>query len=236
MTEQLKKQLRIWADLYETKDFITHDPIQFPHHYTKQPDIEISGLLVAWISFGNRSMILKKAAELEHIMEYQPYTYLISREWEKDFPPQAQESFYRTCSRQEMNRLFRILWDTYKEYPTLEKALSTQSGSPRERLCQWMGVSTKSPQKKLNMFLRWMIRQDSPVDFGLWHSFSQKDLIIPLDTHVSRMAYSLKLTENQAYSLKQAERITDALRQIFPDDPCKGDFALFGYGVGHKNS
>ena len=86
-------------------------------------------------------------------------------------------------------------------------------------------------QKKLNMFLRWMIRRDSEVDLGVWESFDRKDLIVPLDTHVCRVAYYFKLTDTETFSLKNARRITAALAEVFPDDPCLGDFALFGLGV-----
>ena len=79
-----------------------------------------------------------------------------------------------------------------------------------------------------------MIRDESEVDLGIWRSYSRRDLIIPLDTHVCRVAYALHLTENETFSLKNARRITDALAEVFPDDPCLGDFALFGYGVNNK--
>lgn len=81
------------------------------------------------------------------------------------------------------------------------------------------------------MFLRWMIRRDSEVDLGVWESFDRKDLIVPLDTHVCRVAYYFKLTDTETFSLKNARRITAALAEVFPDDPCLGDFALFGLGV-----
>lgn len=100
-----------------------------------------------------------------------------------------------------------------------------------EKLCAFLEVSAKSPQKKLNMFLRWMIRRDSEVDLGIWESFDRKDLIVPLDTHVCRVAYYFKLTDTETFSLKNARRITAALAEVFPDDPCLGDFALFGLGV-----
>ena len=87
--------------------------------------------------------------------------------------------------------------------------------------------------KKLNMFLRWMVRRDSEVDFGLWTSFSPRDLTIPLDTHVCRLAYMLGLTDSDSFSLRNARKITNALAEVFPGDPCLGDFALFGYGINH---
>ena len=102
-----------------------------------------------------------------------------------------------------------------------------------ERLCAFLGVSSASPQKKLNMFLRWMIRPQGPVDFGIWQSFSPSELLIPLDTHVCRIACDLGLIPKPTFSLRNARFITEALAEVFPGDPCLGDFALFGYGVSH---
>ena len=104
-------------------------------------------------------------------------------------------------------------------------------GIPMEKLCAFLEVSAKSPQKKLNMLLRGMIRKESEVDFGIWKSFDHRDLLIPLDTHVCRGAYLLGLTDTETFSLKNARNITEALAEVFPDDPCLGDFALFGSGV-----
>lgn len=91
----------------------------------------------------------------------------------------------------------------------------------------------KSACKRLNMLLRWMARQDSPVDLGLWDIDPSK-LIIPVDTHVHRMALDLGLTKRRQADMKTALEITDAMREIWPEDPAKGDFALFGYGINHK--
>ena len=97
-------------------------------------------------------------------------------------------------------------------------------------------LSTANPQKKLNMFLRWMIRTESEVDFGIWPSFRPSELIIPLDTHVCHMACELGLISRPTFSLGNARRITAALAEVFPGDPCLGDFALFGYGINRKGN
>ena len=234
MTEDLKLQLLEWADIYHCTDFIENDPVQFPHRYTRKQDIEISGLLTAIMSFGNRKQILKKADELHVRMGDSPYQYVLSRKWEKDFPVADKSSFYRMLSYSDFNGYFRRLNEAYSSFDSLEDALLVHPGSPMEKLCAFLEVSAKSPQKKLNMFLRWMIRTESEVDLGIWRSYSRQDLIIPLDTHVCRVAYALHLTETETFSLKNAHRITDALAEVFPDDPCLGDFALFGYGVNNK--
>lgn len=234
MTKDIRQQLLEWADAYHCTDFIQSDPVQFPHRYTQKQDIEVSGLLTAIMSFGNRKQILKKADELHVCMGDSPYQYVLSRQWEEDFPVTDKSSFYRMLSYSDFNGYFGRLNAAYSSFNCLEDALLMYSGSPMEKLCAFLEVSAKSPQKKLNMFLRWMIRTESEVDFGIWKNCDRRDLIIPLDTHVCRVAYALRLTEAETFSLKNARRITDALAEVFPDDPCLGDFALFGYGVNNK--
>ena len=231
MTEDTKQQLLIWAEAYHNADFIPHDPVQFPHRYARKQDIEISGLLTAIMSFGNRKQILKKADELHVRMGVSPYIYVMSRQWENDFPPTERSSFYRMLSHADFYGYFARLQDAYSRFESLEDALLNYPGTPMEKLCAFLEVSAKSPQKKLNMFLRWMIRRNSAVDFGIWEKFDCRELIIPLDTHVCRVAYLLGLTGTEIFSLKNARRITSALAEVFPDDPCLGDFALFGSGV-----
>lgn len=217
--------------MYHRADFIQSDPVQFPHRYTLKQDIEVSGLLTAIMSFGNRKQILKKADELHGLMGDSPYQYVLSCQWEKDFPSGATNSFYRMLSYADFNGYFRRLYIAYTQFESLEEALMLYPGIPMEKLCAFLEVSAKSPQKKLNMFLRWMIRRDSEVDLGGWESFDRRDLIVPLDTHVCRVAHYFKLTDTETFSLKNARQITTALAEVFPDDPCLGDFALFGLGV-----
>ena len=217
--------------MYHRADFIQSDPVQFPHRYTLKQDIEVSGLLTAIMSFGNRKQILKKADELHGLMGDSPYQYVLSCQWEKDFPSGATNSFYRMLSYADFYGYFRRLYIAYTQFESLEEALMLYPGIPMEKLCAFLEVSAKSPQKKLNMFLRWMIRRDSEVDLGIWESFARRDLIVPLDTHVCRVAHYFKLTDTETFSLKNARQITAALATVFPDDPCLGDFALFGLGV-----
>lgn len=234
MTEDIRKKIIESANTYHCTEFIVSDPIQFPHRYTAKQDVEISGLLTAIMSFGNRKQILKKAGQLHELMGVSPYQYVLSRRWEADFPSEDTRSFYRMLSFADFHGYFQRLYTAYSQFNSLEDALSVYSGIPMERLCSFLEVSPRSPQKKLNMFLRWMIRRDSDVDFGIWKSFDCRDLIVPLDTHVCRVAYALKLTETETFSLKNARRITAALAEVFPDDPCFGDFALFGLGVNQE--
>lgn len=219
------------AEVYHCPEFIVNDPVQFPHRYKKKQDIEISGLLTAIMSFGNRKQILKKANDLHRLMGESPYQYVLSCRWRDDFPAGTTSSFYRMLSFADFHRYFQKLYNAYSQFDSLESALAIYPGIPMEKLCAFLEVSAKSPQKKLNMFLRWMIRRNSKVDLGIWESFDCKDLIVPLDTHVCRVAYFFKLTDTETFSLKNARQITAALAEIFPGDPCLGDFALFGLGV-----
>lgn len=236
MKAEIREQLLLWADTYHCDSFIKDDPVQFPHRYRggRKEDIEICGLLTAILSFGNRKLILRKVNELDELMNHSPLNYVLSQQWTEDFPKDNTGSFYRMISYATFRTYIERLYRVYKEGRTLEDALLDYPGTPMRRLCAFLGVSDRSPQKKLNMFLRWMIRSSSPVDFGIWQRMSPAELLIPLDTHVCRVAFLLGLTENQTFSLKNAQRITEALSKVFPGDPCLGDFALFGYGVNHK--
>ena len=236
MTQKLEDQLLEWADEYHTASFIKDDPVQFPHRYTRKEDIEICGLLTAILSFGNRKLILRKVNELDEMMGHSPLEYVLSRKWVSDFKETDTTSFYRMISHVAFRDYLERLYGVYSSGYSLEDALLQFSGNPMQKLCAFLGVSNRSPQKKLNMFLRWMIRQHSPVDFGIWHRMKASELIIPLDTHVCRMAYQLGLVQTETFSLANARKITDALAEVFPEDPCLGDFALFGYGVNHKDS
>lgn len=235
MKKEINRQLRDWAKEYHNKAFIQDDPVQFPHRYVRQEDIEICGLLTAVLSFGNRKLILRKVNELDEMMGHSPMQYVLSEQWKNDFQDSDTNSFYRMISFADFRTYFEKLYLVYSSGHTLEDWLLKFKGNPMQRLCAFLEVSERSPQKKLNMFLRWMIRKNSPVDFGVWKRMNPEDLIIPLDTHVCRVAHELGLTEKPSFSLSNARRITDALATIFPGDPCLGDFALFGYGVNHKD-
>lgn len=235
MDSETEEKLREWASQYHNVGFIDSDPIRFPHRYSRQEDIEISGLLTAMLSFGNRMQILKKAEQMDSMMKGEPLRYLLSGRWTDDFGTSDTRSFYRMISYADFCIYIKKLYGVYASGLTLEGALSEYAGNPMEKLCAFLGVSAKSPQKKINMFLRWMVRRGSDVDFGIWKSMSPAELVIPLDTHVCRMAFRLGLTDKLSFSLSNAKRITDALEKVFPGDPCLGDFALFGYGVSHPD-
>ena len=229
--KQLHARLRALAHQYHKPEFVENDPVQFPHGYCKQQDIEISGLLTAYISFGRRVMIIDSATRLDAMMGHRPHAYVLSEAWRADFND-SRRTFYRTLNNGDMARMFEFLYGVYRDFQTMEEwILNEKRGLPIDTLLYGLGLKRSSAQKKLNMFLRWMVRKNSPVDLGCWSGVDPCELIIPLDTHVHQMALELGITKSKTASFKTAEEITEFFKVIFPDDPCLGDFALFGMGV-----
>ena len=241
--EGLKELLIRLADRYETEEFIKDDPIQFPHEVAKRGggrrDIEISAILSSWLAYGNRKQFCSALQALHELMDYRPFEYLYSQSWRifKD----CDSTMYRFFTYHDFYTLFdnlRIYYlHIYKGF-TIGEVVDYRD-NPLMKLIDMFDnikgfpINDKSACKRLNMLLRWMARKDSPVDLGLWDIDPSK-LIIPVDTHVPRMALDLGLTKRRQADMKTALEITDAMREIWPEDPAKGDFALFGYGINHK--
>lgn len=232
--EAIKEKLIEWAKEYNSTSFIENDPIQFPRKYREmQDDAEISGLLTALISFGNRKQIIKKADELDKMFKGNPFYWIANGEFFDDIP-YNNDSFYRTITNRRMIDWCVSIRRMITKCGTIENYLMTEDtpiDKTYETLSNIMGFSPKSANKRIAMFMRWMVRDDGIVDLGLWRRMSSKDLIIPLDTHVHKMALELEITKRKTTDLKTAMEITDYMKTVFPDDPLLGDFALFGYGV-----
>ena len=241
--EGLKGLLIRLADRYETEEFIKGDPIQFPHEVMKRGgsrhDIEISAILSSWLAYGNRKQFCSTLQALHELMGYKPVEYLCSQSWRifKD----CNEAMYRFNTYHDLYTLFDNLRSyylhIYKGF-TIGEVVDYRDNPLMKLIDMFDNIkgfpkNSESACKRLNMLLRWMARQDSPVDLGLWDIDPSK-LIIPVDTHVHRMALDLGLTKRRQADMKTALEITDAMREIWPEDPTKGDFALFGYGVNHK--
>lgn len=257
--KDLKTQLINWADNYETEGFISSDPIQFPRSFCVDTDlqgealrimedkrnVEISGFVTAWLSYGNRGQIIKTASSLHVLMGWKPYDYLMSQEWQVF--KGSRERLYRFYTYGDFANLLERLYLIYNQQKDLEEAvlndkyqvdgyyLETKYISKLQLL--FAGINGipdyegHSACKRLAMFLRWMIRQNSPVDMGIWKRCQPKDLIIPLDTHVHKQALEIGITKRKSADMRTAKEITDYFNEIFPGDPVRGDFALFGYGV-----
>lgn len=240
VSQDTKDLLIRLAERYETEEFIKDDPIQFPHEVAKRggskQDIEISAILSSWLAYGNRKQFCSVLQALHELMGYKPFEYLCSQSWRifKD----CDSTMYR----------FYTYHDFYALMERLEILYSRDAFSFEDKLSKYHPISyliacfhdikgfpksNFSACKRINMLLRWMARKDSPVDLGLWDIKSSK-LIIPVDTHVHRMALELGLNKRKQADMKTALEITDAMREIWPEDPAKGDFALFGYGVNNK--
>lgn len=246
MEKQVEAQLKEWAGTYNVKSFIQDDPVQFPHRYTEKRDIEISGFITSWISYGRRELILRKADWLHEQMGKSPYEWIMSGQYQylaPEIPAGKRDTFYRFYTHSDLRALCDRLKGIYEEYDSLEDALAAHPHpNPIVKLQDLFSgingipvMSGTSACKRLAMFLRWMVRTDGIVDFGIWNTaFHPRQLIIPLDTHVHQISLELGLTAQRAATLKTALEITEALARIFPDDPCLGDFALFGFDINKK--
>lgn len=236
----MKEKLINWANQYETAEFVKDDPIQIPCRYSRTTDIEISAFVTAWLSWGNRKQIIKTADYIDkEIFRGEPYTFIMLSYWEKF--KDDNRCLYRTFNYSDFYNLCARLHELYNEYLCMEDMVMEYDmplvSTLRHYFRDINGIpsnDSKSACKRLNMFCRWMVRQDSPVDLGIWFEMSPSDLIIPLDTHVHRIALQEGITKRKTADMETAKEITDYFKDIFPDDPCRGDFALFGYGVNEK--
>lgn len=241
MAYTLNDNLKRWAEQYETAEFIQSDPVQIPHRYDSRVNIEISAFVTAWIAWGSRKQIIQKADFIDReIFKGAPYHYIVGTDTQGAAPEWKQykgskENFYRTFTYADFHDLCARLFDVYSKFENMEKALQAQPGGRRlfGDVKGVLDMETKSCCKRLCMFLRWMCRHGSPVDFGLWTICDPRNLIIPLDTHVHKQALRLGLVKRRTPDLQTTIEITDRFAEIFPDDPTKGDFALFGYGVNN---
>lgn len=235
MEKELRERLTAWADTYNDPVWFERDPIAFPRRFAKLmkdgkaclQDIEIAGLLAAHLAWGRREMIVRDSERLFDEMGWNPYGYVMDGNWKSD-----PVSLHRTVKWSEIAAICARMKKIYLQIPSIEKL------TINEIRCDIFGSSPDpdAANKKINMFRRWMVRDDGKVDLGLWHSTPKTDLLIPLDVHVHRSALMLGLTERKSANSRTVEEITDKFRDIFPEDPCKGDFALFGYGINGYNA
>lgn len=251
MAYTLNDNLKRWAEQYETAEFIQSDPVQIPHRYDSRVNIEISAFVTAWIAWGSRKQIIQKADFIDReIFKGEPYHYIVGNNVEPGAAPLwnaykgSKESFYRTFTYADFYDLCARLHHIYTNWANMETAIKysheingeTALATLQSLFGSVKGIpdfETQSACKRLCLFLRWMCRKGSPVDFGLWDVCAPRNLIIPLDTHVHKQALRLGLVKRRTPDLQTAIEITDRFAEIFPDDPTKGDFALFGYGVNN---
>ncbi|PIB35548.1 TIGR02757 family protein [Reichenbachiella sp. 5M10] len=250
--DELKDFLDEKVSHYNCPDFIADDPISIPHTYSKSQDIEIAGLFAATLAWGLRKTIIKKCNELLAMMDHAPYDFIIHHTT-KDLKPFLQFK-HRTFNPTDTLYFIAFLRQHYSQHESLESAFvhphlsGIKAGlehfheqffsldyAPDRTKKHISTPARKSACKRLNMYLRWMVRKDQQgVDFGLWHTLSPSELICPLDIHVQRTAHKLLLLKRTQSDWKAAEELTDQLRKMDPTDPVKYDFALFGLGVMEK--
>lgn len=228
MTSGLKEQLIDWAEKYNDPVYFDEDPIAFPRRFARDgaslKDIEIASVFAAHFAWGRRAIIVRDCERLFDHMEWRPLDYVMSGDWRDD-----PVSIHRTVKWSDTAAICRRLKDFYSAQDSLE----TLSAKQIREVVFGQKPDAKAPDKKINMMRRWLVRDDGKVDLGLWKHTSPSELLIPLDVHVYDQAVALGLTSRRSKDLATALQITDAFREIFPSDPAKGDFALFGYGVNN---
>jgi uncharacterized protein (TIGR02757 family) len=229
------------------RDFIEHDPVQFPLRYAKQrprnqADIEIAAFLAATIAWGRRDLIIRSAQRMFTMMEPGPQAYVLKHARRRHAQNPARGScLHRTFFERDLEYFCNGFRYCYAKYGTLEKLFASQAdvwqgiGLFREEMAAGNnGLYTthianpeaNSACKRINMALRWLVRKD-PVDMGLWKSIKPSSLYIPLDVHVARNARNIGLLESKSNDKKAVIEITEKLRQFCPEDPVKYDFVLF---------
>lgn len=255
MSEQLKDFLDSKVQQYNTPAFVKDDPISIPHLFTKNQDIEISALFAAVFAWGNRTIIIKKGKELLQRMDDAPFDFV---QHHSDADLKRLLGFkHRTFNDTDLLYFIHFLHHHYSYNHSLESAFisgmnkvdeTTENGlnyffnyffsledAPARTKKHIASPAKKSTCKRLNMFLRWMVRSDNNgVDFGIWKTISPAQLVCPIDVHVARVAYRFNLLKRNKIDWLAGVELTNYLRKLDAADPVKYDFALFGLGVIEK--
>lgn len=244
--ENVENLLRKYAVQYETADFLPADPSWFMHQVEGERNREVTAFIASCLSYGSRKQFMPKIQSIIDMADGDVYGWIVGGKFVHDIPDDDTSCFYRLYTKHTMYTLFAALRQMLGEYGSIGgyvKSNATDGFSAVKAITDYFaskGIETIIPKnttsacKRVCMFLRWMVRDSSPVDLGLWSGFIDKrTLIIPMDTHVLQEACRLGLLESKTASMAAARKLTSRLAEIFPDDPLKGDFALFGYGVNH---
>jgi uncharacterized protein (TIGR02757 family) len=227
--------------------FIENDPISIPHSFSGREDIEISGFIAATIAWGKRKMIINNGRKFMSLMDDSPYDFVMNHQ-ESDLK-RFNCAVHRTFKgERDLVFFIKSLKNIYENHGGLENVLSLKDNVYDNLvnfyniffyiLCHQYtrrhiaNVASGSAGKRMNMFLRWMVRDDNRgVDFGIWKKISPSDLYIPLDIHSGRIARLLGLLNRNQNDWKAVVELTDKLKEFDANDPVKYDFALFGVGV-----
>ena len=249
---ELKEFLDEKVMLYNNPSFIESDPIQIPHLFSKKEDIEISGFLTAIISWGNRKMIIRNALKMMELLDNAPYDFIINHQ-KSDLKP-FKNFVHRTFNSEDLYQFIQSLEHIYKKHQGLEKTLAIigEKTTYIEAIHNLKKIFFEIPHlqrtkkhisdplknsaaKRINMFLRWMVRNDQTgVDFGIWKTHNATNLSCPLDVHSGNVARKLALLSRKQNDWKAVTELDTNLRKLDHEDPVKYDFALFGLGVFEK--
>ncbi len=237
---------------YNQIGFIENDPICIPHMFSKKQDIEIAGFWAAILAWGQRKTIINKCKELFLLMDNAPHDFILHH---RDSDLKAFENFkHRTFNYTDTLYFLHFFQKYYRQHPSLESAfvgsgklnaVNTESALIRFQEVfvadEYFPIRTRkhiatparnSTCKRLNMYLRWMVRKDDAgVDFGIWNHISPSQLICPCDVHVDRVGRVLGLINRNKTDWQTAVQLTNSLKELSPSDPVKYDFALFGLGI-----
>lgn len=249
MVKQLTDTLTRYAHQYETTAFLNGDPSWFMHQVEGWENQETMAFLASCLSYGSRKQFMPKIQQLLDYTNGEPYDWVRQGDFQKQFKADNKSCFYRLFTHATMSQFLTAYQQLLMEYATLGEYVrrnATDGLSAVQAICGYFGSNgiqvvvpkdARSACKRVCMFLRWMVRSNSPVDLGLWSGFiDRRTLIMPLDTHVVSEAIRLGLLTSRSTTMVAALRLTESLAHIFPDDPLKGDFALFGYGINHQDT
>lgn len=249
---ELKEFLNEKVIQYNNPTFIETDPIQIPHLFQLKEDIEIAAFLTATIAWGNRKMIISNAKKMMDLLGNSPYDFVINHK------PHNLNSFsnfvHRTFNSTDIQYFIQALQNIYLNYNGLESVFSKNitASTTQNAIYQFKKIFFELPHqqrtekhlpnplngsaaKRINMFLRWMVRNDNTgVDFGIWKSISPSILSCPLDVHSGNVARKLGLLTRKQNDAKAVAELDKHLRLLDKNDPVKYDFALFGLGVFEK--
>lgn len=250
---ELRSFLEEKVEQFNRPGFIPDDPVCIPHLFSKKQDIEIAGFIAAVLAWGQRGTIIRKCRELMHWMDNDPHRFILHHR-EQDLKP-FEQFRHRTFNGTDTLYFLTALKSIYAEHSSLEDAFlvppsaaTTEEGiirfhhrffnleeAPQRSRKHLPTPERKSACKRINMYLRWMVRQDTHgVDFGLWKRISPAQLVCPCDVHVDRTARKLKLIRRKQTDWLTALELTTNLRKLDPLDPVKYDFALFGLGIEER--
>ena len=251
---EIKELLDFEATRINHIDFISDDPVQFPRRFERLQDIEIAAILSATIAWGNRKMICNNCDRMLGLMDNQPYNYVMEQGYEELTDMNIHRTFFARNLRYFLRGL-NLIYSKYgslhdfaksvgvslSEFPSwklveeMSKVLADANNGECDSRCL-PGNLQNTALKRINMALRWLVRDDGIVDMGVWNVIKPSQLFIPLDVHVGNVSRDLGLLTRKANDRRATIELTEMLRTMRPEDPVWYDYALFGIGINNKSA